>query len=160
MSVKGFTYRLYPTKSQERLLQQTLDAARWVDTKTLEVRKEAWEQRQERLSLYATNTLLTNWKKEHPLLTVAYSQVLQDAQERVDLAFKAFFRRVKAGEQPGYPRFRGKGRYDSFTYPQFGFTLHGNRRSLSKIGDVKIVLHRPVEGRIKTWTIHRAATGD
>ncbi len=159
-NVKSFKYRLYPTKSQERRLQQTLDAARWVYNKTLEVRKAAWEQRQERLGLYATNKLLTGWKKEHPLLTVAYSQVLQDAQERVDLAFQAFFRRFNAGEKPGYPRFRGKGRYDSFTYPQFGFKLKNNRLSLSKIGAVKVVLHRPIEGRVKTCTIRRAATGD
>jgi len=62
---------------------------------------------------------------------------------RVDLAFKAFFRRVKAGENPGYPGFKGKGRYDSFTYPQSGFKLEGDRLHLSKIGDVKVLLHRP-----------------
>ncbi|NVO67687.1 IS200/IS605 family element transposase accessory protein TnpB [Methanofollis tationis] len=78
---------------------------------------------------------------------------------RVDLAFKAYFRRVKAGESPGYPRFKGKGRYDSITYPQYGFKLDGDRLHLSKIGDVRIVLHRPVEGTIKTLTIRRSATG-
>jgi putative transposase len=41
----------------------------------------------------------------------------------VELAFKAFFRRVKAGEEPGYPRFKGKGQYDSITYSQSGFEL-------------------------------------
>ena len=74
---------------------------------------------------------------------------------RVDLAFKAFFRRVKAGENPGYPRFKGKGRYGSFTYPPFGFHLNdaGTHLSASKIGDIPIVLHRPIEGNIKTLTI-------
>jgi putative transposase len=51
------------------------------------------------------------------------SQVLQNVAVRVDLAFKAFFRRVKAGEKPGYPRFKGRNRYDSFTYPQSGFRI-------------------------------------
>jgi len=78
---------------------------------------------------------------------------------RVDLAFKAFFQRVKAGENPGDPRFKGRGRYDSFTYPQYGFKLEGDRLHLSKIGDVKVVLHRPIEGTIKTLTIRRSATG-
>ncbi len=78
---------------------------------------------------------------------------------RVDLAFKAFFRRVKARENSGYPRFKGKGRYDSFTYPQYGFKLDGDRLHLSKIGDVRIVLHRPVEGTIKTLAIRRSSTG-
>jgi putative transposase len=78
---------------------------------------------------------------------------------RVDLAFKAFFRRVKAEENPGYPGFKGRGRYDSFTYPQSGFKLEGDRLHLSKIGDVKILLHRPIEGTIKTLTIRRSTTG-
>ena len=158
--VKTFQYRLYPTKSQERLLRKTLNACRWVYNQTLAARKEAWEKRQESVSLYATNKLLTEWKRVNTFLTHTYSQALQDVQERVDLAFKAFFRRVKAKEQPGYPRFKGEGRYDSFTYPQFGFSLKDGKLHLSKIGDVKIVLHRPIEGKVKTCTIHRTATGE
>jgi len=78
---------------------------------------------------------------------------------RVDLALKAFFRRVKAGKNPSYPRFKGKGRYDSFTYPQYGFRLEGDRLHLAKIAGVRIVLHRPIEGTIKTLTIRRSSTG-
>ena len=75
------------------------------------------------------------------------------------MALKAFFRRVKAGEKPGYPRFRGRGWYDSFTYPQKGFKLESGKLYLSKIGDVKIKLHRPIEGKIKRLTVRRSATG-
>jgi len=78
----------------------------------------------------------------------------------VDLAFRAFFRRVKAGEKPGYPRFRGPGRYDSFTFPQSGFKLREDSLYLSRIGAVKIVLHRPIEGRIKTLTLRRDGVGN
>jgi putative transposase len=78
-------------------------------------------------------------------------------------AMDAFFRRLKAGEDPGYPRFRGKGRYDSLTYPQWdnGVTLSasGKRLLLSKVGEVKIIVHRPLEGTPKTATIRRTATG-
>ena len=89
-----------------------------------------------------------------------HSQVLQNVAVRLDLAFKAFFRRVKAGEDPGYPRFKGKGRYDSFTYPQFGFQIdEQGKLSASGIGHIKIVLHRPIRGNIKTLTIHRSSTG-
>jgi putative transposase len=162
MVLRTYRYRLYPTKAQERLFERTLDACRWVYNKTLEVRKNAWKERQESLNLYTTNQMLTQWKKEYPSLKVAYSQALQDAQERVDRGFKAFFRRVKAGEKPGYPRFRSKNRYDSWTYPQFGFSLDADKRrvNLSKIGAVKIILHRPVEGKIKTLTIRRGTIGD
>ncbi|TAK14860.1 MAG: transposase, partial [Anaerolineae bacterium] len=88
------------------------------------------------------------------------SQVLQNVQERVDLAFKAFFRRAKAGEKPGYPRFRGDGRYASFTFKQSGFRLLDTGLLLSKIGTVRIVLHRPLEGRIRTLTVQRDAVGN
>jgi putative transposase len=89
-----------------------------------------------------------------------HSQVLQTAQERVVLAFKAFFRRVKAGQKPGYPLYRGYGWNDSFTFKQLGFELLDNGLLLSKIGAIKIVLHRPVEGQIKTLTILRDAVGN
>jgi len=78
---------------------------------------------------------------------------------RIDLAFRAFFRRIKSGDKPGYPRFRGKFRYDSFCYPQSGFKLLKNVVQLSKIGGVKIKLHRPIEGTIKTCTVKCTPTG-
>jgi putative transposase len=80
-------------------------------------------------------------------------------QERIDLAFKAFFRRVKSGDKSGYPRFKGRGRYDSFSYPQMGFKLENGLLKLSKIGNIKIKLHRPIEGKIKRLTVRRSATG-
>lgn len=78
---------------------------------------------------------------------------------RLDHAFQAFFRRIKAGERPGYPRLKGKGRYDSFTYPQLGFVLKDGRLQISKIGALKIRLHREIVGTIKTLTLRRTSTG-
>ena len=158
--MKTFKYRLQPSKRQRTKLVRALELCRWVYNETLATRKNAWEQEKKTLSLFDTHKLLTLWKKEHPELVGVHSQVLQNAQERVDLAFKAFFRRVKAGEKPGYPRFRGVGWYDSFTFKQFGFELLDNGVRLSKIGTIKIVLHRPVEGQIKTLTIQRDAVGN
>ena len=156
---KTFQYRLAPTKKQTKTLQSSLDACRWVYNKTLEIRKQAWKEKQESLSRYDTSNFLPRWKEEKPDLDNAYSQCLQNAQMRLDLAFRAFFRRVKAKENPGYPRFRGKERYDSFIYPQSGFEITDNGLRLSKIGTVKIKLHRQPEGQIKTCTIRRSATG-
>ncbi len=158
--IKTYKYRLQPSKGQRTKLNQTLELCRWVYNQTLAIRKNAWEQDKKTLSPYDTNKLLTSWKREHPELKDVFSQVLQNVQERVDLAFKAFFRRVKAGEEPGYPRFRGYGWYDSFTFKQFGFELLDNDLLLSKIGTVNILLHRPIEGRIKTLTIQRDAVGN
>ncbi|MFL5705671.1 MAG: RNA-guided endonuclease InsQ/TnpB family protein, partial [Ktedonobacteraceae bacterium] len=87
-------------------------------------------------------------------------QVLQNVAVRIDLAFKAFFRRCKAGEKPGFPRFRGQDRYDSFTFPQSGFQIdEQGKLAASGIGHIKIVLHRPLRGKIKTLTLRRSATG-
>jgi len=139
-------------------MQKALDACRWVYNESLAVRKNAWEQEQHSVSCYDTMKMLPNWKREHPFLLNAYSQSLQNACVRVDLAFQAFFRRVKAKQKPGYPRFHGEDRYDSFTYPQSGFSLQDNvRLRLSKIGTVKVRLHRPIKGEIKTLIIRRDA---
>ena len=158
-----FKYRLYPTKAQRTALERQLDLCRWVYNKTLEVRRDAWQNEQRSLGRYDTNLLLTRWKQEYGWLNEGHAQAMQDAQKRVDLAFRAFFRRVKAGEKPGYPRFKGKGWYDSFTYPQpkgnWRFLDNGRLR-VSKIGDVKIKLHRPIEGTQKTLTLRRDSVGN
>ncbi len=159
MHKKTFRFRIYPTKHQLTLLGSILEECRWVFNETLATRKKSWEEKRESLSKYDTHGLLTIWKKERPTLKNVHSQVLQNVQERVDLAFKAFFRRVKTGEKPGYPRFRGADRYNSFCYPQSGFKVKDKLIHLSKIGDVKIVLHRPIEGKVKTCTVRRAASG-
>jgi putative transposase len=158
--MKTFKYRLQPSRSQRTKLVQTMEVCRWVYNETLGIRKSTWKQEHRSLSLYDTHKLLTLWKREHPELKEVHSQVLQNVQERVDLAFKAFFRRVKAGHKPGYPRFRGQGWYDSLTFPQSGFELLDHGLYLSKIGAVKIVLHRPIEGRVKTLTLRRDAVGN
>ena len=84
-----------------------------------------------------------------------HSQVQQDVLRRLDKALQGFFRRVMNGEKPGYPRFKSGDRYDSFTYPQGGYELIGNRLHLSKIGAIKINVHRECTGRIKTCTVKR-----
>lgn len=157
---KTFKYRIFPTSAQRTQLQVLLATCRWTYNKTLEVRRDAWERERKPLSRYDTNKLLTDWKQEYDWLQEGHAQVMQEAQKRVDLAFRAFFRRVKAGHKPGYPRFRGKNRYNSFTYPQdkgnWRFLDNGRLR-LSKVGKVKIKLHRPIEGKCKTLTIRRDA---
>jgi putative transposase len=156
---KTLKYRLYPTTRQTHLLEETLEICRQIYNQTLAHRKEAWAQRHETLSLYETNAMLTQWKREHPTLRQVHSQVLQNVQERVDLAYKAFFRRVKAGENPGFPRYRGPGRYDSFTFKQSGFAVQERLLRVSKIGGLRLVLHRAIEGTIKTLTVRRTRSG-
>jgi len=156
---KTFKYRLNPTPAQERAMRATLDACRWLYNHLLEQRKTAYEERGATLTPYTQQAMFGALKAEHPTLADAHSQVLQNVAVRLDLAFKAFFRRVKAGETPGYPRFRGRERYDSFCYPQSGYKLDGDRVYLSKIGHVKAVVHRPLEGIVKTCCVRRTSAG-
>ena len=155
---KSYRYRIFPTKSQKSKLKDTLELCRWVYNETLALRKNAWENEQKRISYFDSKKMIPIWKKDKPELKSVHSHTLQDVTMRIDLAFQAFFRRLKTGEKPGYPRFKGKGWYDSITYLQSGFSLNGNILSLSKIGDIKVKLHRPIEGNIKRLTIRRTAT--
>jgi putative transposase len=142
-------------------LKQSLECCRDVYNRSIGLKKATYETEHKSLSLFDLNKELTTWIKNKPELKErVYSQVLQNCQTRVDLAYKAFFRRVKQGLKPGYPRFRGPDRYDSMTYKQSGFNLNplDSTLYLSKIGRVPIVLHRPCLGTIKTCTIQRTRT--
>jgi len=158
---KTYKYRVYLTNGQRRILNTMLSECRWVYNQTLEAREFAYEQ-DIKCGLYDTQAMLPGWKETRPSLKLVHSQVLQNVQVRVDLAFQAFFRRVRVGaEEVGYPRFKGSHRYDSITYPQYGngVRLEGNRLILSKVGAVHVVLHRPIEGTPKTVTLRCAGTG-
>ena len=141
-----------------------LEECRWLYHHLLAERRDAWEQRRESVRLYDQHATLPALKMERPSLARVQSQVVQDVAVRIDLAFQAFFRRVRAGEQePGYPRFRGQGRYDSLTFPQVpvGCKLDtdATRLRVMNIGHIKIILHRPLEGTPKTATLRRSSTG-
>ena len=177
MPTKTYKYRLAPTRKQEATLQWTLDRNRELYNAALQERRDAWnvckahpnyydaQWRKEQANAYGVSCYdqinqLPDVKGIREEYKDIHSQVLQDTLRRVDKAFKAFFRRVKAGQTPGYPRFQGQDRYDSFCYPQGGFGVEkrGEKKHtliLSKIGHVNIKLHRPVQGNIKTCTIKR-----
>jgi putative transposase len=120
----------------------------------LHERKHDYEMKGTSPSRYEQQKHFPRWSKEFPEIGGVFSHVLQNVAVRLDIAFKAFFRRVQAGGKPGFPRFKGEG-YDSFTYPQAGFKVLDQAVSLSKIGVVKAIVHRPVEGKVKTCTVRR-----
>jgi putative transposase len=154
----SYKFRLYPTSHQETLFKETLELCRWTFNETLATRKNAWETEQKSFSKYDTNKLLPPWKKVKPELSNVHSQVLQNVQERVDLAFRGFFLRLKKGDKPGYPRFKGFGRYDSFCYPQYkNDSIGEDSVYLPKIGDVDILFHRqlPSGSIVKRLTVKR-----
>ncbi|WP_253729477.1 RNA-guided endonuclease InsQ/TnpB family protein [Thermus scotoductus] len=158
--LKAFKYRLYPTQPQLRDLDRTLMLCRSLYNAALQERREAYRKAGKTVGFYEQKRYLPEIRTELPEYKGVHSQVLQNVIERVDRAFQGFFRRVKAGQKAGYPRFKGKGRYDSFTFPQAGTTGvklqgGGKRVLLYGIGSVKVKLHRPLEGRLKTATVKR-----
>jgi putative transposase len=158
---KYFKYRIYPTKKQTRLLNETLEECRWLYNHLLEQRRNAYEHEQKVLSCFEQQGTYATLKEQRPSLNIAHSQVLQNVAIRIDVVFKAFIRRCKQGEEPGFPRFKGPGHYDSITYPQVpnGCQIKDDKLFLSKIGHVKIELHRPLRGSPKACTISCSSTG-
>lgn len=158
--IKSLKYRLYPAKKQKRLLQAQLNECRWLYNHFLEERKNSWEKDKKSIGYFQQSMSIVALKKERPSLSNVYSQVLQNIADKVDKAFQSFFSRVKNGDKKvGYPRFRGFDRYDSFTYKQagFGWKIKDKHLELSKIGSIKIKLHRSIMGILKTCTIKKQA---
>jgi putative transposase len=114
----------------------------------LEERRAHYQMRHTGIGYTRQAAELAEIKASFPAYQDIYSQVLQDVLRRVDKTFAGFF-----GEKSGYPRFKSTSRYRSFTYPQSGFALAGNVLTLSKIGDLRVRLHRPMQGQVKTCTI-------
>ncbi len=152
---KAFKYRLSPTKKQEQLLFWTLARCRELYNAALAERKEAYRMAGKSISYYDQKRDLVEIKATlRPEYQDIHSQVVQDVLLRLARAFDNFFRRLAKGDEPGYPRFHSRNRYNSFTYPQSGYSLtHDKRVCLSKIGSIKIKLHRKIEGTTKTCTI-------
>jgi len=154
---KAYKFRLYPNKQQEVKLFWTLNRCRELYNAALSERKDAYRMAGKSISYYEQKRDLPEIKEIRPEYHDIYSQVLQDVLLRLKRAFDNFFERVKNGQTPGYPRFQGRNRYDSFCYPQAGFTLEEKHITLAKIGTLRVKVHRNVEGTIKTCTIKHEA---
>jgi putative transposase len=152
---KAYKFRLYPTKKQIGMLEWTLRRCKELYNAALQERKEAYQMCGVSVFYCGQAAQLPQIKQLREEYQQIHSQVQQDVLRRLDKAFEAFFRRVENGETPGYPRFKSGDRYHSFTYPQGGYEIIGNRLHLSKVGHLKIKLHREIKGQIKTCTIKR-----
>lgn len=157
-TLKAFKYRLRPTQAQEAALDNTLLLCQRLYNGMLEERRGAYTKAGKALTAYDQMKALPEVKAALPEYTGVNAQVLQDVAKRLDKSFKGFFRRLKTGQKAGYPRFRGRDRYDSFTYPQpsqNSVTGDGRHVYLPKIGNVRIRLHRPFAGKLKTLAVKR-----
>jgi putative transposase len=158
---KTYKYKLQPTAAQERALELVVRRCRELYNAGLQERRDAWHKCGVSLTAAGQSAQLPAIKDVRPEYRDVHSHVLQDVLTRLERAFQAFFRRVRAGETPGYPRFHGATRYNSFTDKQFdnGATLDNGFLVLSTIGRLAVRWSRPIEGTPKTVTISREADG-
>src|SRR5690348_3886827 len=117
---KTYKYKLKPTPEQERELGRVLGLCRWLYNTALEQRITAWQRARVSVSRFQQETELKDIRAAMPEYAAIHSHVLQDVLARLDKTYQAFFRRVHAGEKPGFPRYRARTRYHSFTYKEFG----------------------------------------
>lgn len=156
---KAFVYRLFPSKSQRRRLEAVRETCRHFHNDLLRERKDAYELHG--LSITKTTQLrkVKVEKDTSPYAFEIHSHILQTVVADLDKAFQAFFRRVKAGEDPGYPRFKSRNRFRGFGFKEYGngFKIDGRRLQLSGIGRIAVRWHRQFEGTIKTARIFERA---
>jgi len=151
---RTYKFRVYPNKTQREKLEFTLNSCRFLYNSALRHRIEAYKHGVS-VSCYQQIDEMQQAKSEIEELNLIHSQVLQDVLRRLDKAYKNFFLRIKRKQKAGFPRFKGKDRYDSFTYPQSGFQLENDKISLSKIGKIKLKYHREIRGQIKTCIVKK-----
>ena len=163
--MRTYKFRLYPSAGQEKLLIKQLDLCRELYNAFLEQRILAYKTGK-RINYNYQQDQIPELKSSFPEFKDIHSQVLQDVAHRVDKAYDNFYRRIgekRKGKniKAGFPRFKSRDRYHSITYPQSGFRILDNGHvMLSKIGEVRMFLHRPISGDIKTLSIKRDRVGD
>jgi putative transposase len=158
---KAFKYRLYPTEQQEQALAEMLETHRRLYNRALAECKTAWEEDQRSVSYGEQSAHLKDERTSNPYLAATNFSSCQATLRRLERAFQAFFRRVKNGETPGYPRFKGCNRFDTVEFPSYGdgCKMSGGLVYLQHVGHIKVKLHRPIEGAIKTISFKREADG-
>lgn len=151
---KTFKYKLRPTPAQVAALDVVLWRCRDLYNAGLEERREAYRKCGVTVREYDQSVHLPAIKAVRPEYRDIHSQVVQDVLRRLELAMQAFFRRVQAGEKPGYPRFQGRSRFNSFTFKQFGngAAFDNGFLVLAKLGRIAVRWSRPLEGTPKTVT--------
>ncbi len=156
--VLSYKFRLYPNQQQRQALNRILEIHRQVYNAALQERREAWRRCGVSIRYTDQANQLKAIRAFDPDLAWCNYTSLQQTLRRLDKAFQAFFRRVKAGEKPGYPRFKGKGWFKSVCYVYGdGIRFKDERLYVQKVGLIRLFQHRPIpeEGIIKMAVLKR-----
>ena len=153
---KSFKYRIYPNAKQTEALNGQLRAACNLYNQSLEDRINAWKNEQKSINYYDQANRLKQLRSDG-LVGVDNFSCCQDVLRRLNKSFIAFFARIKHGQKPGFPRFKPNQRYNTLTFPSYGdgCKLVDKLVYIQGVGQIKVKLHRPVDGKIKTVSIKR-----
>jgi putative transposase len=158
-----YQYRLVPSRRQYRALESILESQRQLYNAALEERIEAYRKAGVTRSYFDQSRALTEWRHSDPEARSLPPNLQRATLKRLDDAYKGFFRRVKAGAKPGFPRFRGRGWFDSFGFQTFsGISLHAGRLAFAGMpGKLRVRLHRaiPADATIRSCTFRRGPKG-
>jgi putative transposase len=158
---KTFKEKRRPTPAQERALKDVLWRCRELYNAALEQRITAWHRCHVSVSRFEQEAELKDIRAEFPDYAAIHALILQDMLARLDKTYQAFFRQRQRGEKAGFPRFKGRTRFHSFTFKEYGngAQLDNGFLVLSKIGRISVHWSRPLEGTPKTVTLAREADG-
>jgi putative transposase len=155
MAQKTYKFRLYPSKRQQQTLGEWLTLSCELYNAGLQERRDAWTLNKVSVSYNDQSRQLTEIKDIRPELKTINSHVLQDALRRLDKSFKNFFRRAKAGEKAGFPRFKAASRFTSFSVPNTRYKIVDGKLDLSRFGKIKLRQDCEIEGKLTNLTIKR-----
>jgi putative transposase len=157
-----FRFRLLPSKAQHRALEGILESQRQLYNAALEERIGAYRKAGKTIGWIDQFKALTDWRRSDPEASALAVNIQRATLKRLHEAYRGFFRRVREGSKPGFPRFRGKGQFDSFGFAAFaGITLRkGRLRFKGMPGGLRIHWHRELPAtEIKCCTFRRASSG-
>lgn len=158
----SYKFRIYPTKAQENLIQRTFGCCRFVWNHYLALRKDLYEQDGKTMNYYACCKDMTQLKKVLLWLREADASALQSSLQNLDVAYQNFFRRVKQGQKPGYPKFKSKrNRQQSYKSKCVGSNIKVLDKAvqLPKLGKVKCRVSKPIKWRILSATVSQNPSG-
>lgn len=158
----SYKYRLYPNREQRQTLERILEIHRGLYNDALTERRLAWKMNRKNIGyIDQANQFKAIREFDQDAAFVNYSSV-QQTLRKLDKAFDAFFRRIRQGEKPGFPRYKGKGWFKSVCYVyNNGIRLRDDRLYIQRVGDLRMFQHRPLPvGKIKMVAIKRDNLGN
>lgn len=155
-----YRYRLLTSRANRRRLEAAVEAQRHLYNAALLERIDCYAKTGRTITYLDQSKSLTACRAALPEMAAMPAHLQRGTLRRLDRAFQSFFRRVKAGQKPGFPRFKGRGWYDTLEWAEFqGITFDGRRIRSKAFGSIRVHMHRPLEGAIRTARLTRDGNG-